>query len=108
MSFVVIERVTGVDLFDLAYELKNPDDALLRYIFTEALKALRYLHSKRIAHRNFSLESIVVTNDFKIKIVDLDFCTKLEGRAQDGFLRTKVGTNFYKAPEIEEGWPYQG
>jgi len=64
------------------------------------MTAMHKMHAAGIAHRDIKPENIMLTNDFKIKMIDLGYGTKLAGRAQNGFNNTKLGTEGYMAPEI--------
>ena len=54
----------------------------------------------------------MITNDFKIKLVDLGYALPLSGRYGTGFMDTMLGTQTYIPPEMrhmdEIGEPYQG
>ena len=46
--------------------------------------------------------------NFKVKITDYGFVGSTEGKDKSGLLKSRVGTNGYKAPEIYSGAGYQG
>ena len=51
----------------------------------------------------------MVTEDFKIKIIDFGFGLALAGRKQDGLMSTRLGTPMYMAPEVlDTAVKYQG
>ena len=97
---LVMEIIEGVELIDFVNQTKRQDEKYLRYIFTEVMTAMHKMHAAGIAHRDIKPENIMLTNDFKIKMIDLGYGTKLAGRAQNGFNNTKLGTEGYMAPEI--------
>lgn len=44
----------------------------------------------------------------RLKICDFGFANSLTGRNKKGLQYTKLGSNGYKAPEIELKFPYNG
>ena len=50
----------------------------------------------------------MLTYDYQIKLIDLGYGIKLAGNFNDGFNRTRLGTEGYMAPEIVNGQNYQG
>ena len=51
----------------------------------------------------------MVTSDFKIKLIDFGFALALSGRKGTGYMKSKLGTPMYMAPEIQDKTvPYQG
>ena len=72
------------------------------------IEALDFMHTKGIVHRDLKPENILMDMNCKIKIADFGFNAPIEGRDGSGFLRTKLGTTNYMAPEILLNKPYQG
>ena len=48
----------------------------------------------------------MITQDLKLKLIDLGYGLNLEGRQQDGYMISKLGTPMYMAPEIESRKKY--
>ena len=44
----------------------------------------------------------MLTEDFEIKIIDLGYGLALSGRSGKGFMKTKLGTSMYMAPEVHD------
>ena len=76
------------------------DDRYCRYIFKKVILALHELHQSGVAHRDIKPENIMLTYDYKIKIIDLGFGIPLSGRDGSFILKTCKGTETYMAPEI--------
>lgn len=73
-ALLVISYCPGGDLFDLAArhkELLTPP--LLRRIFAELVGAVRYLHERRIVHRDIKLESRCLLTDWRRESSPLRF-----------------------------------
>ena len=83
-------------------------EKICRYFFRQMLMALNFLHTKGYAHRDLKPENIVLDSNYDLKIIDFGFCASLEGTKNDGYMRTRVGSMMYMAPEIIDRKPYQG
>ena len=68
----------GGDLFTVIEEREKFSESEAKVVFGQLVKALKYLHSQHIAHRDLKLENVIFLNheDFSIKLVDfgLAFC----------------------------------
>ena len=76
------------------------------YLF-QIIKALKYLHSNHIIHRDLQLSNIFLTDKVDLKIGDFSFATQLkEGESK----KTACGNPNYYAPEMIEnknGYSYK-
>lgn len=64
------------------------------------LEAIEYVHSKGLAHRDLKPENILLNKDFSCKIADFGFAKKISGPEGKGFMKTRLGTEAYMAPEL--------
>ena len=85
------------DFIDLSGPFKEP---LARYFFKQFMESLDYCHSKGVTHRDIKPENILLDSNYILKIADFGFAAPIEGRDGKGYLKTKVGTMNYMAPEI--------
>lgn len=60
-------------------------------------RGMIYLHEKRIVHRDFKTENILVSSTLTCKISDFATSKKLE---EDDHCSTLIGTPFWRAPEM--------
>jgi len=99
--YVVLELVTGGDLFDriVAQEGKGFSEDVARQMFEQMLAAVKYLHSQSIVHRDLKPENILMvspdSND--IRVSDFGLSRML---GPTSFMKTMCGTPQYLAPEI--------
>eukprot|EP01129_Flabellula_baltica_P006713 TRINITY_DN2545_c1_g2_i1.p1 TRINITY_DN2545_c1_g2~~TRINITY_DN2545_c1_g2_i1.p1 ORF type:complete len:320 (+),score=77.62 TRINITY_DN2545_c1_g2_i1:140-1099(+) len=96
--FIVLERVSGGELFDRIVEMSVYDEASAARAMNEALSAIAYMHEKDIIHRDLKPENLLLSSDAKdafIKLADFGFTTSCE-EPLDEYL----GTPPYMAPEL--------
>ena len=89
-------------MLELANESDNLEDSTLRYIFKQVVTILNKLHKAGIAHRDIKLCNIMVTENCEIKLIDLGYAIPLEGSSGSSYLKTRLGSPVYMAPEIIE------
>jgi len=121
-ALLVLSYCPGGDLFDVATahrDLLTPP--LLRRMFAELVGAVKYLHERRIVHRDIKLENVLVNiparelanphqdwqkyPDSIITLTDLGLSRFV---ADDEKLETRCGSDDYAAPEVILGQPYDG
>ncbi|KAI1411883.1 kinase-like protein [Hypoxylon sp. FL1857] len=121
-ALLVLSYCPGGDLFDVATTYRDAlTPLLLRRIFAELVGAVRYLHERRIVHRDIKLENVLVNippaeltktdQDWAvypysvITLTDLGLSRRV---ADDEKLETRCGSDDYAAPEVILGQPYDG
>lgn len=103
VCYTVMDPLEGVELLDFmnsANEDEMQADPFFRYIFLKIGNAIHQLHKAGIAHRDIKLENIMITKDFEIKLIDFGYSIALAGRNESGFMKSRVGTYMYMAPEV--------
>jgi len=97
--FIAMELCDGgavSDIFQVSQDPLTEDQIAL--ITRESLKALAYLHSIGIIHRDIKGANILLTNDGDIKLVDFGVSAELK---HPGDRRnTLIGTPYWMAPEV--------
>jgi calcium-dependent protein kinase len=107
---LVMELLSGGELYEhlLDSEEGRYDEPVAARLFEMMCKAVAYIHSKNICHRDLKLENFVfdeTSEEAQIKLIDFG----LSRRHGLGIQRmnTAVGTPYYVAPEvIERGQSY--
>ncbi|QHS76014.1 putative serine/threonine protein kinase SKM1 [Saccharomyces paradoxus] len=70
----------------------------MAYIVKETCQGLKFLHNKKIIHRDIKSDNILLNSQGLVKITDFGFCVELtEKRSKRA---TMVGTPYWMAPEI--------
>ncbi|GAB9466622.1 unnamed protein product [Globisporangium polare] len=101
--FMVMEYCSGGDLYEHVQARPNgllSEMEALRFM-KQIVSGVDFLHQHGIAHRDLSLENILLTSDNICKIADFGVSTDAS-RKCSGF----VGKDYYIAPEIVAGQRY--
>ena len=109
---LIQELVNGISLRDFYNkEIRNQRNIsekkykILTLIFKQIFSAFDYIHKKNIFHRDIKLENILLTKNYKIKIIDFGFGLYNPRNYLQKFF---CGTPNYMAPEIIMKKEYDG
>uniref|UniRef100_A0A671VGI5 protein kinase C n=1 Tax=Sparus aurata TaxID=8175 RepID=A0A671VGI5_SPAAU len=99
--FVVMEKLHG-DMLEmiLSSETGRLPERTTRFLVTQILEALRYLHFKHIAHCDLKPENVLLASADpfpQVKLCDFGFARII---GEKSFRRSVVGTPAYLAPEV--------
>ncbi|XP_053248287.1 5'-AMP-activated protein kinase catalytic subunit alpha-2 isoform X2 [Podarcis raffonei] len=98
--FMVMEYVSGGELFDYICKHGHVEEAEARRLFQQILSAVDYCHRHMVVHRDLKPENVLLDANMNAKIADFG----LSNMMSDGeFLRTSCGSPNYAAPEVISG-----
>ena len=104
--YLMMELVTGGDLFDYITLNSYLSENLSCRFFRQLIGVLEYLISMGIAHRDIKPENILLDGNHKnIKVIDFGLSNYFEN---DELLCSSCGSPCYASPEMLSGKPYQG
>lgn len=99
--YILLELCKNKTLNEIMKKRKIITELETKYFLEQILKAVNFMHTSRIIHRDLKLGNLFLNDDFEIKIGDFGLATIIE---YEGQLRhTVCGTPNYIAPEILEG-----
>ena len=99
--YLLIEICHNQTLIELLKRRKKLTELEVQCYAHQIIKALQYLHSHRVIHRDLKLGNLFISEKMEIKVGDFGLATKLEFDGERK--RTVCGTPNYIAPEILEG-----
>ncbi|KAH0627912.1 hypothetical protein JD844_008479 [Phrynosoma platyrhinos] len=98
--FMVMEYVSGGELFDYICKNGRLDEKESRRLFQQILSGVDYCHRHMVVHRDLKPENVLLDAHMNAKIADFG----LSNMMSDGeFLRTSCGSPNYAAPEVISG-----
>jgi len=106
MYYLVLERMSGGELFDRIVEKHFYNEKEARDVCKILLEAVGYCHKNNVAHRDLKPENLLLVtekDDGIVKIADFGFAKRVTA---PNCLSTQCGTPGYVAPEILEGHSY--
>ncbi|KAJ7372972.1 serine threonine-protein kinase [Desmophyllum pertusum] len=103
--FMVMEYVSGGELFDYILKHGKLQEKEARRFFQQIISGVDYCHRHMVVHRDLKPENLLLDAQANVKIADFG----LSNMMTDGeFLRTSCGSPNYAAPEVISGKLYAG
>jgi polo-like kinase 1 len=106
--YILMEMCGNKSMNDLLKRRKVLTELEIKCYSVQLLRALKYMHSHRIIHRDLKLGNLFLTDKMELKLGDFGLAVKLEFDGQRK--KTYCGTPNYMAPEIIEnktGYSYE-
>ncbi|XP_039594491.1 serine/threonine-protein kinase PAK 5 isoform X3 [Polypterus senegalus] len=101
--WVVMEFLEGGALTDIVTHTRMNEEQIAT-VCLSVLKALSYLHTQGVIHRDIKSDSILLTSDGRIKLSDFGFCAQVSKEVPKR--KSLVGTPYWMAPEVISRMPY--
>ncbi|CAL5410165.1 unnamed protein product [Camellia sinensis] len=106
--FIVLEFVTGGELFDkISGKVRLKEDEARKY-FQQLINAVDYCHSRGVFHRDLKPENLLLDANGILKVSDFGLSALPQQIREDGLLHTTCGTPNYVAPEVIKNKGYDG
>ncbi|MHC5011157.1 MAG: serine/threonine-protein kinase [Planctomycetota bacterium] len=103
VHYLVLEYVEGRTLRGLLRELKAVPEALLREIARQIAAGLAAIHGAGLVHRDLKPENVLITDDHRVRIMDLGVALDHEELERLSRTGEFVGAFGYAAPEQFQG-----
>ncbi|EFC45839.1 predicted protein, partial [Naegleria gruberi] len=105
--YIVLELVTGGELFDRIVKAKRFDECQCRKYFHQLISGIHYCHEQGVSHRDLKPENLLLDDKDVLKISDFGLSALCVGAGDSKkMLTTTCGTPNYVAPEVlmEKGY----
>mmetsp|Transcript_9819 Transcript_9819/g.31606 ORF Transcript_9819/g.31606 Transcript_9819/m.31606 type:complete len:379 (+) Transcript_9819:100-1236(+) len=109
--FIVLELVTGGELFDKIVHCGRFDEDTARSYFRQLVCGVEYCHRQGVCHRDLKPENLLLDDQSVLKISDFGLSALYGcegGFASSTLLHTTCGTPNYVAPEVLADKGYDG
>lgn len=110
--FIVLELVTGGELFDKIVAEGKFNEVTARKYFQQLVAGTAYCHKQGVCHRDLKPENLLLDGEENLKISDFGLSSLYEQAAGETdrrtLLHTTCGTPNYVAPEVLADRGYDG
>ena len=103
-EFVVVMEYAQGELFEILEDDRCLPEAIVQKIAKQLAKALNYLHTNRIIHRDMKPQNILIGRNGTVKLCDFGFARAMSCNTM--VLTSIKGTPLYMAPELVQEQPY--
>lgn len=115
--YIVMEYADGGDLFTHLHKIQRAAGAFRKQtstsllteaqvisLFVQTTMAVKYMHSRRLLHRDIKSQNVFLTRDHVVKLGDFGITTVLQNTV--AMASTMCGTPCYFSPELCQGKSY--
>ncbi|MFN5415878.1 MAG: serine/threonine-protein kinase, partial [Flavobacteriia bacterium] len=103
---LVLEYIDGITLSEYISQKGKLSDLEIQSLFGEMLKAVKYIHSQGIIHRDVKPSNFMISNNNEIKLLDFGIAKNTNESGNDYTstgLNQQMGTPNYMSPEQVRG-----
>ena len=106
---IIMEYADNGDLYSIVNKHRQTktyisEDLIWKFTL-QIFQGIKYVHSKKIIHRDIKCQNIFLTKNGTIKIGDFGISRLLKNTVDD-FAKTPIGTPYFLSPEICSGSKY--
>jgi serine/threonine protein kinase len=106
-AVIIMELAINGTIFDYVDYSKGFNDKLARSYMKELFITVNSLHNLGYVHRDIKLENILLDEHFKLKLSDFGFAKEFDENTKER-MSTRLGTEYYMAPEMRRAARYSG
>ena len=77
------------EIYSFVEHTERFDEPMTRYIFSQLIEGIQYLHSNGIVHRDIKPENLLINKKGKVIIADFSFATRMTEIEADGIFSKK-------------------
>ena len=103
-EFCVVTEYAQGELFDILQDDQRLPEETVQQVAKQLVKALHYLHSNRIIHRDMKPQNVLIGSNGRIKLCDFGFARAMSSNTI--VLTSIKGTPLYMSPELVKELPY--
>jgi len=103
-EFCVVTEYAQGELFDILQDDQRLTEGTVQQVAKQLVKALHYLHSNRIIHRDMKPQNVLIGSKGRIKLCDFGFARAMSNNTI--VLTSIKGTPLYMSPELVKEQPY--
>ena len=100
-------RRSSCDLFECIEQHSRFDTGTAKFVFAQLVEVVYHLGRMGICHRDIKDENIVISSDFRIKLIDFGSAVIFDPARDAPRYNRFYGTTSFAAAEILRGEPYQ-
>lgn len=108
--YLVLELVTGGELFDYLLKTGRQTEEQARKLFRQLIDAVYYCHKMNVCHRDIKPENLLLDQGGNIKVADFGYAQYMRNASDgsSGWVETSCGSPHYASPEVIIGDRYVG